>query len=359
MPVTPALSAYLDFLRFIAALAVLFGHMDLDGMSADWMPLTHLSHEAVIVFFVLSGFIVCHTTLARELTWRRYAVLRLSRVYSVVFPAVVTCFLMVSVVEGFANVELSKLSNYREPAIGDFLFSLFFLNESWLPGTAVPLNHPYWTLCYEVWFYVIFGCFFFASGVTRVLLVGLAMLVAGPAILLLLPIWLFGVWLAASGKYRTAWRTPCATVGFVLFGVVLWLISMFNIDLHLQRFLHGVIPGYWRLDGSQRFVTDYVIGAAICLHIAAFSSLPATWQGFFERYRSWFAALAGFSFTLYLFHRPMTQILGAWWPQPQGAVLWPMLMAVAILLACWIISWGTERQLHRWRRLFSRLLQPA
>lgn len=58
MTLKPALSAYLDCLRFIAAFAVLLGHMDQDGLSMVWMPLSRYSHDAVVIFFVLSGFII-------------------------------------------------------------------------------------------------------------------------------------------------------------------------------------------------------------------------------------------------------------------------------------------------------------
>ena len=49
---------YINFLRFTAAIAVMLGHLDQDGIPMNWLPLAKFSHEAVIVFFVLSGFII-------------------------------------------------------------------------------------------------------------------------------------------------------------------------------------------------------------------------------------------------------------------------------------------------------------
>ena len=45
MKISPAQSAYLDFLRFVAALAVLLGHMKQNGFDMAWMPLARFSHE--------------------------------------------------------------------------------------------------------------------------------------------------------------------------------------------------------------------------------------------------------------------------------------------------------------------------
>lgn len=51
-------------------------------------------------------------------------------------------------------------------------------------------------------------------------------------------------------------------------------------------------------------------GAALAVLLAAFSSLPKGFQDVFERHKVLLMQMAGFSFTLYLFHRPMTQLLG-------------------------------------------------
>lgn len=358
MTLNPALSSYLDFMRFTAAFAVLLGHMDLDGLSMSWMPLAGYSHEAVIIFFVLSGFIIYYSTTSRASSWQQYAVARLSRIYSVAFPAVLVCVGLALWLASQPGFNPKLFSNYSEPTLWDVASSLLFINESWLHGKVVPMNHPYWTLCYEVWYYAIFGAFFFGRPRWRWWLVGLAAAVAGPAILLLFPVWVLGAWLAASGRYDASWPKGWAVFLFLGSLAVVVAINVAELDAMVQSFLYNHVPGFWRLDGSQRFVTDYVIGAALCLHIVAFSSLPASVHQFFERYQGLFASIAGFSFTLYLFHRPMTQLLGAAFPQPVGAVWQTALIACGILLACWTISWGTERQLPRWRRGFARLIQP-
>jgi len=356
MTLKPALSAYLDFMRFVAALAVLLGHMNQDGLPMAWMPLSRFSHEAVIIFFVLSGFIIYYSTTARTPNLKMYAVARLSRIYSVALPSVVLCVLLALWLSYLPNFDPSRLSNFSPPSVWQLVSSLLFLNQSWMNQVDLPLNNPYWSLCYEVWFYVLFGAYFFAQGRQRWLLVGAAALIAGPAILVLLPIWLMGAWLAASGRYQTRWATGLAWLGFGAPIALIVLINVTSVDKLIQSTLYENVPGYWRLVNSQRFVTDHLIGAALCLHIASFSSLPAAVQAVFIRYQRVFATLAGFSFTLYLFHRPMTQLLGAYTPPQPDSVWQTALLAVGILLACWTISFGTEKQLSAWRRGFGRLI---
>lgn len=358
MTLKPALSAYLDFMRFIAAFAVLLGHMDQDGLAMAWMPLSQFSHEAVIIFFVLSGFIIYYSTTSRASSWQQYAVARMSRIYSVALPAVLACVVLALWLSHQPGFDPARYSNYSPPALWDTFSSLLFINESWLNATFVPLNDPYWSLCYEVWYYVIFGAFLFGGKRWRWWLVGAAALVAGPAILVLLPIWLLGAWLAASGRYASGWTAGRAWLGFLGPVALIVLINTSDADGLIQSYLYENVSGFWRLDASQRFVTDHLIGLALCLHIAAYSSLPAAVQDFFARHQDAFASLAGFSFTLYLFHRPMTQLLGAWYPQPVGAIWQTALLALGILLVCWAVSWGTEKQLSHWRRGFSRVLIP-
>lgn len=356
MPLNPALSTYLDSLRFTAALIVLLGHMNRDGLYTAWAPFTQFGHESVMVFFVLSGFIIYHSTTSKNSTLQKYAVARLSRIYSVAIPAV--CFSVVAaiVISQSAEFQPEHLGNYKEPSTLSTLSSLLFLNESYLNPATLTLNNPYWSLCYEVWFYVIFGAFYFTRRKLRYLAVTVAALIAGPAILVLMPVWLMGAALAASGKYKSHWSHGWAWAGFLAPLAVIFLIRTTGLDWFVQSALYENVPGYWRLDFSQRFVTDYLIGLSLCLHIAAFSSLPQKIQAFFVRHQSTFVALAGFSFTLYLFHRPLTQIIGAYFPVASGQFVQSFLLILALLVVCWMISWGTEKQLPLWRRQFSRLI---
>lgn len=353
------LSAYLDFLRFGAAVAVLLSHMNQDGFSVGWLGLTYFGHEAVIVFFVLSGLIIHYSTTVRATSGRQYAVARISRIYSVALPAVLTFSFAAMAI---ASADLQRLvthTSFRALSWTDIASSLLFLNESWMNKATLSLNGPYWSLCYEVWFYVLFGIFMFAQRSWRWPLLALTATIAGPAIIALLPVWLMGSWMSARMNWSSKWASHWAYAGFAFPVMLIIFINQMEFDLQVRTWLKHHIAPMWRLESSQRFLTDYLVAALVVLHIRSFSSLPQRFRNLFLRQRSSLAALAGFSFTLYLFHRPFTIGIGAYWPAGQSETLYSLAAAVSIVLLCWAISFLTEKQLPHWRRGVAKLLSSA
>jgi peptidoglycan/LPS O-acetylase OafA/YrhL len=94
------------------------------------------------------------------------------------------------------------------------LLSVLFLGQSW-NLTVTPLsNGPYWSLCHEVWYYVIFGIIAFDTNRTRRIgLACAAAMIAGPRILLMSTVWLVGL-----AFYRlTKHVAPKGILGLILF----------------------------------------------------------------------------------------------------------------------------------------------
>lgn len=337
---TPSLSIYLDLVRFLAAFAVLAAHMDMDGLSASWLPFASMSHEAVMVFFVLSGLVIATTVRSKERDWRTYVVARSVRMYSVVLPAIVLSFL-VTAVAAWIDPALWRSEVMRDFQLGSALGSIAFLNESWSLDLNLPWNHPFWSLCYEVWFYVLFGIFCFARVRSRVLWLIVAAVLAGPAILALLPIWALGAWMATWRRYPA--MSPALAVSLVLgTWVLIWLISISGLDVALRSWLHDEVPGFWRLESSQRLITDYLLGVLVAVNFLAFRALPersVSWLTSFERPIRFFA---GFTFSLYLFHRPLTKLAGHFWPNVEGSVPHTLVVLVVVMAVCMILGALTE-----------------
>src|SRR5262245_43740160 len=94
-------SVHLDVIRGVAAVAVLGGHIrglffaEYNQLAAHplWVTVmygvTSLGHQAVMVFFVLSGFLVGGSVLKNldNWSWRDYLINRLTRLYVVLLPA--------------------------------------------------------------------------------------------------------------------------------------------------------------------------------------------------------------------------------------------------------------------------------
>ncbi len=322
-----------------------------------WMPLVSLGHESVMVFFVMSGFIIYSHTVGSKLTARRYAVARASRIYSVAVPATAASLAASAMVLAYAPALTTALPTLRAFSWADLAGTLAFVNESWWSSTELSLNAPYWSLCYEVWYYVLFGLFVFTRGWARAALVLSASLIAGPAIVVLFPIWCMGAWLASRLPKlpRPEPYVACAAIAGT-FAAVLG-IDKSGVDVSLQHWIFLHLPGYWRLEASQQLVTDHIIGACVVANIYAFTGLPKWIHAFFVRARPVLAYFAGFSFTLYLLHRPITLLAGQLVPASYRLNPWVSLwVASAVLTLCWLASWITERQLPRWRSTLTKLL---
>ncbi|OYV00726.1 MAG: hypothetical protein CFE45_07900 [Burkholderiales bacterium PBB5] len=353
--VTPELSVYLDLVRMLAAFAVLVGHLDQDGIHTRWLGIGQLSHESVVVFFVLSGLVIAHTTAPGRRDWRSYTSARLARIYSVVLPAIVLSF----VVKGVA-VWLDPAALATEFARDDLRWinlagALLFLSESWGLPAALPWNGPYWSLCYEVWYYVLFGLAVFVPARWRVWAVGAAALVAGPAILLLGPLWALGAWLARS-RCGFAWSRSAGLAVWAL--TIVCMAGLYGTELsqHVQRWQYQHVPGFWRLQSSQRWLTDYAWGVLVAANFIGFRAMAAWAVPLMAVLRAPVQWLAGFSFSLYLYHRPLTEFVGHFWPHRAGSPWVSLAWLLAVLVAVWALASVTEAQRGRVRKAADRLV---
>src|SRR6266446_3788396 len=135
---TNALSLYLDMLRFGAAFTVFVSHYA-DGRFSGGLfwQMQPYGHTAVLVFFVLSGFVIAWVTETRERTLEEYSLSRLARLYSVILPA----FIITAVLDHFAMAIDSRLYGPEIlPLMGHgplgallgYALSAVFLSDSWM-----------------------------------------------------------------------------------------------------------------------------------------------------------------------------------------------------------------------------------
>jgi peptidoglycan/LPS O-acetylase OafA/YrhL len=80
-------SLYLDLVRAVAALLVFLAHGGLPMFSENQGCLRPFGHEMVVIFFVLSGFVIAYAVSKSQDSWRAFGADRLSRLYSVILPA--------------------------------------------------------------------------------------------------------------------------------------------------------------------------------------------------------------------------------------------------------------------------------
>ena len=359
MPIST--SIFLDILRFTAACIVFLSHVTEHNFNAVW-PWVPWGHEAVVVFFVISGFVIAHVVSGRERDYREYMAARLGRLYSVVLPALA----LTAVADGIGRQIAPELyaAIPADPPALRLLINGLFVQQNW-NLTVIPLsNGPFWSLGYEFWYYLIFGAAVLSTGRWRYVLPLLLCLCAGPRIVAYLPLWLLGVL-----AYRACrqWRPPrhqqllvqaaCAAAffGILAFGSPLAPIRQSLAALCPDDFLP---IGQFRLfvGGMAQLPEDMLMGILVALAIASVRG-DGGWLAKSERVVGAIRYLAGATFTLYLFHMPLLYLASAQLDPDRSSRLQTGLVAVLVFALCVLLSHLGERRVHFFRQQFRRLLR--
>ena len=307
--ITPALSILLDAVRAGAALLVLGGHAVQTGLYTGPYPFgPTVQHHAVLVFFVLSGLVIAHSVEGGRYNLREYAIARAARIMPVALFAVafgsILFFVLTS--NGFQPQASGEVPDRLTAA--SIVMPLLFLSESG-DGVGPVWNPPYWSLSYEVWFYIIFGAAFFLRGTRRMLWVVALSMIAGWRILLMFPIWLTG---AALVRHGTRWEPKgTAALAVALCGVILLSLSR-SYALIAQDMAFNFHASFGYLARmSEYFLTDIVYGFGIALIFIAARPFAERISGSLERAKRPIQWLAGCSFSLYILHWPLLMTLSA------------------------------------------------
>ncbi|MBC7685337.1 MAG: acyltransferase, partial [Bdellovibrionales bacterium] len=260
-------SLYLDVVRFTAAVLVVLSHFVQHGLlgGVDSHPMLLFGREAVIVFFVLSGFVIAYSSAEGRLSLRQYVLARSARIYSVVLPLVAACFLLASVAVAWYGADVNNAYQLKKLHIYAPLH-LLFMGELWNLAETPPWLMQYWSLGYEVWYYVLFAIGFYLRGARRLVWGGVALLVMGPKLWLLLPVWLAGVALYACGTPWPLGRWP-ARVGWLATIALLLAYKHAGADLYLRELGTSLwaFP-FIKLGSADRYLADYVVCILVYLH---------------------------------------------------------------------------------------------
>jgi peptidoglycan/LPS O-acetylase OafA/YrhL len=307
---TKALSLYLDALRFGAALAVFVSHYSTGRISGGLFWRFDGGRTAVLVFFVLSGFVIAWVSDTRERTLEEYGLSRVARLYSVIIPAFVVTAVLDSVGKAIdPRLYGPQWGHSTAHPIIDYALSAVFLGESWTTRVLPGFNVPYWSLNYEAWYYFLFAAAIFLRGRPRIAVVMVAALLAGPRILFLLPVWLMGV---------AAWRWQAElprNLGRPL--VVACLAGFIVLEAFGGERLFWHPSSGWLPPGFSAY--DFVLGALAALFIIGLANVQLPMPR--ARFERLVRGLAGTSFGLYLLHYPLLNFFGTVVPGPPDGAL--------------------------------------
>ena len=342
------LSIYLDIVRFLAALEVFLSHaarFPFTGIRPSWW--NAYGHEAVVLFFVLSGFLITYAATEREHTAGRFFVSRLSRIYSVALPALVLTLALDLVGRAAAPAIYAPFTAYDQIPVR-LAISALLVNESWGLSVQTFSNTPYWSIAYELWYYFLFGSALFFTGRTRWGLLALFGLIAGPKVLLLFPIWLLGSWAYRETGSR-AWHPGVRWAALLAVVPVTLLFSRCDVPGLGDALLIDVMGREaWRdLAWSRHVLTDTLFAVFVALHFVAAKHLAPSAGRLVAAVEPVARALSRFTFTLYLIHQPVMLLVGAMTVTAVPTAAMPMVVLGAVAVA--VIAFGplTEQQRHR------------
>ncbi|MDE3741477.1 acyltransferase family protein [Maribacter polysaccharolyticus] len=178
----------LDLIRGVSAIIVMAGHLrialfkdfsELDNaygaslIAKGFYFITGLGHQAVMVFFVLSGYFVGGSIIKAKDNFRfkDYLIARLSRLWTPLFPILIGT-LLIDYMTGSISQDIINGNHYMtlnsgptvdySSSFGTFISNLLFLQTIFTP--VFGSNGPLWSLANEFWYYILFPLFMLVIG---------------------------------------------------------------------------------------------------------------------------------------------------------------------------------------------------
>jgi peptidoglycan/LPS O-acetylase OafA/YrhL len=345
----------LNALRTLAAVAVLVHHLKPMLMRADFLP--GLGHDAVIVFFVLSGYWVGGGVLRSvgrsRFDWRDYAVKRLARLWIVLLPALI----LTAALDLTGRAWFTASTVYTDPwfyphgylELGTPLSVKAALgNVAFLQAIHVPpfgTNGPLWSLAFEFWYYTMFPLAVLVlrrSSARRTRLACAAGFLGccaiAPDVLKSFPLWLLGALVArqqpsVQAMLRSLTRSQLTAIRAVM-----------TAGLAAAVLCWSVFPG---------FIHWYVGEAAVAVAAACLLAVlldDVDWRGIPGRLLRGLSGYARASYSLYAVHLPILAFVTAAvigrperrWQLGPDVLAASAFIALAVVLAAWGFASFTE-----------------
>jgi peptidoglycan/LPS O-acetylase OafA/YrhL len=307
-------SGLIDVLRGVSAIFVMLAHarnfvfVDFGQgapsiFRAIFYLATGLGHFSVVIFFVLSGFLISQSVI--RIDWKNansalaYLIARFTRLWVVLLPALLLtacwdCLAISLTGSGFYRGEMeyfhSGPQGYVQLDILTFLENAAFLQT--IVGPVYGSNTPLWSLACEFWYYLAFPALFFVAlpfGRAKPLVItsvaAILFLIGrqfGIQIVALFAIWVVGflVVVARSGRLSNRTRAASLAAGLLGLGFVVWSsrlkwLNDFDVDLFEAIAVGAVILGAssWKCPKSWKVPVSLAAEMSYSLYLTHFPLL--------------------------------------------------------------------------------------
>ncbi len=344
-------SLYLDIIRPVAAFVVLLSHVSYHNLTNGQLSfMASTGVQAVDAFFVLSGFVIAHVSTVKEGDPSTYFISRAARIYSVAIPAIILTSILDAI--GLRADSTTYVGPFQALTPGLLIRSLSFMGEQWNAHRFPGSDGPYWSLGFEVWYYLAFGAYLFVPGPSRWLVALTVLSFIGPKVAVMFPAWLMGV-----AAYRFC-QKPRLTknAGWLVFGMSFLLLAGYQLIPHSpwQPFMAFSLT-LNRIFGTAQ---DYFLAFVFSINIVGFVAVSDTFTPLLEQRATTIRWIAGGTFAIYLAQLPIIHLLAAVSPWPKSSPWTLALLLTATPLACMAFAEVSERQKDAWRRLIVALSHP-
>jgi len=353
-------SKLLDLLRFTSALMVVLFHFGTPpwnhGPLLVWKEFVYTGYQFVMVFFVLSGYFigsnVILTIWSGKWSWKVYLVNRLTRLWTVLLPALFLTYIWFLVqahwfgshfiIEG---IHMNTAVNFKT-----LVANIFFMQD--LHAQMFGLNNPLWSLSFEFWYYILFPLMLltfrsrktsnkFISGI----LFCVVAVIVGPKVLEYFLVWLLGALVSLVKPINIT----SGIKQLIPLGATIILLGSMKVPTVFR-----VYPVY-ESTAPHQFAFDFLVGLSCALLVYVILSSYSSVQAKKLKIAS---SLAGFSYTLYLVHYPVISFITAaahdtmkWQINTHVYLEFVPFGTLAILAYAWLISILTERHTGRIRHM--------
>jgi peptidoglycan/LPS O-acetylase OafA/YrhL len=306
-------SNFIHLLRWTSAFIVVFNHLrsivfkdfplikQSGVLTKLFYLLTGLGHQAVIVFFVLSGYLIAGSVISQmkkaKFNIKEYALKRVSRLYAVLLFALLLTLVLdhtgiyfdkIGLYTGKVNAATLGFAIANRLSIGYFLSSLFMLQTIVLP--PIGSNSPLWSLAYEFWYYVLFPGFaltiVFIRNKSNFAFITILVLIA---LITFLPINIelsFLIWLIGLIPFYLSLKN-----GFFRFFFLILFISWVSIKKVVQ---------------IDDLLYDFILAFIVAFWIASFDNYKQIAHSGLLKINE---KLSSFSYTTYLVHFPIIMLV--------------------------------------------------
>jgi len=312
MNINLTLSNFLNFIRWFAAFLVLINHLR-SIMFVEYSNLlntniyikifyfiTGFGHEAVIIFFILSGYLVGSEFIESKKTkedLKKYFLKRFTRIYVVLIPALIVTFILDFLGYSYFNTTNIYNNSYQISAINysvierlnieTFIYNIFMLQTSL--SETFGSNGPLWSLAFEWWYYIILPILYIlltkkslTDKIMYISILVIFMLILNLDIFIYFFVWLIGV---MGYKYKK--------------DITFKLIYKINITLLMIILISS------RLNYINYLLSDLLLSINIIIIINQLYYTDMNFT-FISRFNKLFSS---FSYSLYLFHFPFIFLL--------------------------------------------------